>query len=31
MDLDEVIHARRAVREYTAEPVDEAMLRQRAR
>ena len=28
MDLDEVIHAWRAVREYTAEPVDEAMLRQ---
>ena len=27
MDLDEVIHARRAVREYTAEPVDEATLR----
>jgi nitroreductase len=27
MDLDQAIHARRAVREYTAEPVDEATLR----
>ncbi len=27
MDLDEAIHARRAVREYTAEPVDETTLR----
>jgi nitroreductase len=27
MDLDQVIHVRRAVREYTAEPVDEATLR----
>jgi len=26
MDLDQIIHARRAVREYTAEPVDEATL-----